>query len=100
MFERGEDVRRRHNISRDVLNAVNKKAKKKVTPKEIQKLASGVKPSTVKDDDQLRRLIKQVAKMANISVSETTINDIVKAVKGSGLNPKQMEQMMKMMMRK
>ena len=101
LYDRRREIRvSRKNISKDVLNTVNKKTGKKVTPQEVQKLASGVKPSTVKSDAQLRQLIMQVSKMANVPVSESTIKEIIQAVKSSGLNPQQMEQMMKMMLGK
>jgi hypothetical protein len=38
--------------------------------------------------------------MANIPVSEDTVRDIVGAVKKSGMNPSNMEALMKMMMKK
>lgn len=88
------------NISRDVLNTVNRKTGKNIKPSDIQRLASNVKPSTVQSEAQLRQLIKNVARMANVSVTEATIKDIIKAVKGSGVSPGQLEQMMKMMMKK
>ena len=99
MSEEGSDMSKR-NVQRDVLNTINKKAKKKVTQKEIQKLASTKQPSTLQSEAQLRRLIKQVASMANVPVSESTIREIIQAVKSSGMNPQQMESMMKMMLRK
>lgn len=88
------------NVSKDVLNVVNKKTGKNISPKDIQKLASGVKPSTVQSEAQLRQLIKQVASMAKITVTESTINDIVKAVKGNGVNASNMEQLMKLIAKK
>jgi hypothetical protein len=88
------------NISKDVLNTVNKKAGKSVTEKDIQKLASGVKPSTIRNEKQLRQLIKQVAGMVKVPVSEATINEIVSAVQKSGMNPNNLESLMKMMMKK
>lgn len=87
-------------LSKDVLNVVNSKTGKSVTEKDIKKIASGVGPKTVQSEQQLRQLIKQVAKMVNVQVSESTADDIVKAVKSSGLNPNQMEQMMKTIMGK
>lgn len=88
------------NISKDVLKSVNKKSGKQVTPKQIQKVASGVKPSTMQNEKQLRQLIKQVSKMANVPVSESTTKEIVQAVKKSGMNPNKMEDMMKLMLGK
>ncbi|CAM3571461.1 stage VI sporulation protein F [Marinicrinis lubricantis] len=88
------------NLPKDVLNTVNKKTGKNVSPSDIHKIASGVKPSTIQSEKQLRQLINQVSNLVNIPVSEATVNEIVKAVKKSGANPNNMEQLMKMMMGK
>lgn len=88
------------NISKDALNAINKKTGKKITEGAVKKLASTVKPSTLQNEDQLRTLIKQVSAMAKIPVSEETIQEIVNAIKKSGMNPSNMEAIMKMMMKK
>ncbi len=85
-------------MSKDVLKAVKSKTGKSVTQKDIHKLASNVKPGTMQSEEQLRQLIKQVASMVNVPVSEQTMSEIVKAVKGSNLNPNNMETLMKMMM--
>ena len=87
-------------LSKDVLNTVKKKSGKNVSEKDIYKLASGVKPSTVQSEKQLRQLIKQVSNMVKVPVSESTINEIVSAVQKSGMNPNNMEALMKMMMKK
>lgn len=86
------------NMSKDVLKTVKTKTGKSVTERDIHKLASNVKPGTMQSEDQLRQLIKQVASLVNVPVSEQTMNDIVKAVKASNLNPNNMEALMKMMM--
>ncbi|WP_199614970.1 stage VI sporulation protein F [Paenibacillus alkalitolerans] len=88
------------NIGKDVLNTVKKKTGKSISERDIQKLASGVKRSTVQSEAELRKLIKQVSSMAGVPVSESTVNDIIGAVKKSGMNPNNMQQMMKMMMKK
>jgi hypothetical protein len=88
------------NLPRDVLNAVNRKTGKSIAPSDIQKLASTVKPSTVQSEAQLRQLIKNVAKMANVPVSESTVQDIVRAVRQSGLNPQNLEKMIGAMLKK
>lgn len=88
------------NISKDALNAINKKAGKNISENAVKKLASTVKPSTMQNEAQLRQLIKQVSAMANVPVSEDTIKDIVSAVKKSGMNPDNMEALMKMMIKK
>lgn len=87
-------------ISKDVLNAVKKKTGKPISQKDIQKVASGVGPSTVKSEQQLRALIKQISKMAGVPVSEATIRDLVGAIKKSGMNPNNLESMIKSMLKK
>ncbi|WP_440109861.1 stage VI sporulation protein F [Paenibacillus sp. QZ-Y1] len=89
-----------NNISKDALKAINKKTGKAITEGAVKKLASTVKPSTIQNEAQLRQLIKQVSAMAKVPVSEDTVQDIVSAVKKSGLNPNSMESLMKMMMKK
>jgi len=88
------------NFPKDVLNVVNKKSGKRISENQVKKLASTVKPSTMQSETQLRQLIKQVSAMANVPVSEETIQDIVSAVKKSGMNPQNMESLMKLMMKK
>ncbi|USB34756.1 stage VI sporulation protein F [Paenibacillus sp. YPG26] len=88
------------NISKEALNAINKKTGKPITENAVKKLASTVKPSTLQSETQLRQLIKQVSAMANVPVSEATISEIVGAVKKSGMNPNNMEALMKLMLKK
>jgi uncharacterized protein YpuA (DUF1002 family) len=87
-------------MSKDVLSVVKKKTGKNVTPKDIERIASGVKPSTLQSEAQLRQLIKQVSGLVNVKVSEETINDIIQAVKSSKLDSNNMQQLMNMMMGK
>ncbi|MDU7476354.1 MAG: stage VI sporulation protein F [Paenibacillus macerans] len=87
-------------ISKEALDTINKKTGKKITEGSVRKLASTVKPSTMQNEAELRKLIKQVSAMAKIPVSESTVSEIVNAVKKSGMNPANMEAMMKMMMKK
>lgn len=87
-------------VSKDVLKAVKNKTGKAVSEKDIHKLASHVKPGTVQSEEQLRQLIKQVASLVNVPVSEQTTKEIIKAVKGSNLSPNNMEALMKMMAKK
>ncbi|AOZ91384.1 stage VI sporulation protein F [Paenibacillus crassostreae] len=89
-----------NNIPKDALNAINKKNGKQISENAVKKLASTVKPSTMQSEVQLRQLIKQVSAMANVPVSESTIKDIVSAVKKSGMDPQSMESLMKMMIKK
>lgn len=87
-------------VSKDALNAINKKTGKNISEGAVKKLASTVKPSTMQSEAELRKLIKQVSAMAKVPVTESTINEIVGAVKKSGMNPSNMEALMKMMIKK
>ncbi|MEK3787765.1 MULTISPECIES: stage VI sporulation protein F [Paenibacillus] len=88
------------NFPKDALKAINQKSGKSISENAVKKLASKVNSETMQSEAQLRQLIKQVAAMAKLQVSEGTIQDIVKAVKKSGMNPSNMEALMKMMMKK
>lgn len=87
-------------FSKDVLGAVSKKTGKAISEQAVKKIASGVTPSTLSNEEELRRLVKQVAAMAKVPVTEATINDIVKAVKSSGMSLGSIESLMKMMLKK
>jgi uncharacterized protein YpuA (DUF1002 family) len=86
-------------VSKDVLNAVKKATGKQVTEQSIKKIASGVNQKTMQDGAEIRKLIDKVSKLVNIPVSNETANEIIKAVKKTG-NIEQLENMMKMMMKK
>ncbi|MCZ8520550.1 MULTISPECIES: stage VI sporulation protein F [Paenibacillus] len=88
------------NMPKDVLNVVKKKTGKNVSEKDIYKLASGVKPTTVQSDAQLKQLIKQVSSLVNVPVSDQTMNELIQAIKSSKMNTSNMEQLMKMIMKK
>lgn len=81
---------------KDALDAINKKTGKHITENEIKKLAGTVEPSTMQNEAQLRQLIKQVASATKLPVSESTINDIINAVKKSGGGPNNLEALMEM----
>jgi uncharacterized protein YpuA (DUF1002 family) len=84
-------------VSKNVLNAVKNKTGKNVSEKDIQKLASGVKPETMQSEAALRQLIKQVSGLVNVNVTEATVNEIIHAVKASKMNVSNIEQLMKIM---
>ncbi|MBW7473461.1 stage VI sporulation protein F [Paenibacillus oenotherae] len=88
------------NISKDVLGAVSKKTGKTISENAVKKLASSVTETTMQDEDELRKLIKQVSAMAKVPVTDKTVNDIVGAVKKSGMNTTNMEMLMKLMLKK
>jgi uncharacterized protein YpuA (DUF1002 family) len=85
---------------KDLLGAVNKKAGKNISEGSIKKIASSVTPSTLQSETQIRQLIKQVSTMANIPVSDDTVQEIVSAVKKSGMNLNSLESLVKMMIKK
>ncbi len=85
---------------KDLLGAVNKKAGKNISETSIKKIASGVTPNTLQSEAQIRQLIKQVSTMANVPVSDDTVNEIVSAVKKSGMNLNSLESLVKMMIKK
>jgi len=88
------------NISKDVLQAVKKKTGKPISENAVKKLASGVTSETISNEAELRKLIKQVSAMAKVPVSDATVNDIVSAVKKSGMNMGNMETLIRMMLKK
>jgi len=89
-----------NDLSKNVLNSVKKKTGKAVSEKDIHQLASGVKPSTMKSDAQLRELIQSVAGLVNVKVSEETIRDIISAVKSSNLDGNNISQLMGALLKK
>ena len=88
------------NLPKDVLNVIKKKTGKPISENQVKKLASNVTSKTLQSEAELRKLIKQVSAMANVPVSENTVNDIVSAVKKSGMNMNNMESLIKMMLKK
>lgn len=88
------------NLPKDILGAVNKKAGKNITENQVKKIASTITPETMQNEDELRKLIKQVAIMAKVPITEQTMNDIVKAVTSTGMNMGSLEKLMKMMVKK
>jgi uncharacterized protein YpuA (DUF1002 family) len=89
----------RQGISKDVLNVVKKTTGKKLSEQALKKIASGVNQKTIQDGAELQKLIDKVSKLVNIPVSKETSNAIIKAVKSIG-NIEELENMMKMMMKK
>jgi Ca2+-binding EF-hand superfamily protein len=84
-------------MQKKMLENVQKSTKGQVTEQDVMKLAGGLKPSDVTNEQSLRQLIKQVSALANVPVSEQTIQQIIQAIKQSGINPNNMEQLMKLM---
>jgi hypothetical protein len=87
-------------LSKNVLNTVKKKTGKAVTEQDISNLASGVSPSTMKSEKQLRDLIDSVAGLVGAKVSEETIREIIQAVKSSKMDSSNMTQLMGALLKK
>jgi galactokinase/mevalonate kinase-like predicted kinase len=86
-------------ISKNVLNVVKSKTGKQVSEQTIKKLASGVNSSTLKNDAQLKSLILKVSKTVNVTVSNDTIDEIIRSIKSVG-NLSSLEQVIKSMIKK
>ncbi len=54
----------------------------------------------MQSDAQLKQLIQQVSNLVNVPVSEQTMNELIQAIKSSKMNESNMEQLMKMIMKK
>jgi uncharacterized protein YpuA (DUF1002 family) len=89
----------RQRISKDVLNTVKNATGKQVSEQAVKTIASGVNQKTIQDEAELRKLIDKVSKLVNVPVSNETTNEIIKAVKKVG-NTEQLQNIMKMMMKK
>mgnify|MGYP001400409649 FL=1 len=87
----------KRNESSDVLKLVSNKTGKKVSPSDVKRLAGKVTQNTMQDEAQLRKLIKQVGALVNVNVSEQLTNEIVQAVRKSGMNPSNLDHMIRMM---
>ncbi|MFD2115975.1 stage VI sporulation protein F [Paenibacillus yanchengensis] len=86
--------------SKDVLGEIKKRTGKSISPTAVNKLASKVDASTLTNEAELRKLVKSVAAMAKVKVTESTVNDIVKAVKSSGMKTSHLESLINMMLKK
>lgn len=82
-------------LTNSVLQTVSKKTGKKITEKDIRRLASKVNADTLKNEKELRSLIRQVSKLVNVPVSESLMNSIVDTVKNTG--PSGLQQLVSMM---
>lgn len=87
-------------FSKDVQKFVKNKTGKNVSEQTINKLAKGVSSETLQSEAQLRNLISQLSKAANVPVSKSTTNEIIQAVKRSGGNMSTLESLIKSLMKK
>lgn len=78
-----------------IMSGVQKSTKGKVSEQDIVNLAGRINPGAVMNEKYLRQLITQVSAMAKVPVSEATIQQIIRSVKESGLDPNNLEQLIR-----
>jgi hypothetical protein len=78
-----------------MMGNVQKSTKGKVSEKDVMKLAGQVNTAAAMNEQYLRKLIMQVSGMAKVPVSEATIQQIIRSVKQSGLDPNNLEQLIR-----
>ncbi|MCM3633080.1 MULTISPECIES: stage VI sporulation protein F [Paenibacillus] len=86
-------------LSKDVLGAIKRKTGKNISTTSVSKVASTVQPDTLENDVELRKLIKRVATMANIKLTDAKINEIAHTIQSSGVKTSNLESLMKIMMK-
>lgn len=84
-------------LSKDVLGAIKKKTGKNISEAQIGKIANKVKPNALENEAELRKLVKSVAAMANIKLTEAKLNEIVDRIASSGVNASNLEALVKLM---
>jgi len=86
-------------LSKEVLGAIKRKTGKNISASSVGKVASTVQPNTLEDEAELRKLIRRVANMANIKLSDSKLNEIAHTIQSSGVKTSNIESLMKMMMK-
>lgn len=84
-------------LSKDVLGAIKKRTGKNISEAQIGKIANQVKPNTLENEAELRKLVKSVAAMANIKMSDDKLNEVVERIATSGVNAANLETLVKLM---
>lgn len=86
-------------LSKDVLGAIKKKTGKTISTNSISKIANTVKPGTLENDAELRKLVRSVADMANIKLSDEQLDNVLNTVKASGVKSSNMEALMRLLIK-
>jgi len=86
-------------LSKDVLGAIKRKTGKNISASSVGKVAGTVQPDTLENEAELKKLIRRVANMANIKLSDAKLNEIAHTIKASGVKTSNLESLMKMMMK-
>lgn len=86
-------------LSKDVLGAIKRKTGKNITANSVGKVANTVQPNTLENEAELKKLIRRVADMANIKLSDAKLNEVAKTIQSSGMKTSNLESLMKMMIK-
>lgn len=86
-------------ISKDVLGAIKNKTGKTISTNSINKIANTVKPSTLDNEVELRKLVKSVAVMANVKLSDEQLENVMTTIKASGVKSSNMEALMRLLIK-
>ena len=86
-------------LSNDVLGAIKRKTGKNISTNSVTKIANTVQPDSLENEDELRRLVKSVANMAKVKMSDAQFEHIVKTIKSSGMKTSNIEALMKILIK-
>jgi hypothetical protein len=96
----GGGIAMHSSLSDDILRTVKKRLGKTITGDDLAHVAKQIKPSVLRDETALRKLIKQVSTLAGIPVTEATTKEIIAAITDSKATPQQLEALMRQILRK
>ncbi|URN94138.1 MAG: stage VI sporulation protein F [Candidatus Pristimantibacillus lignocellulolyticus] len=88
-----------NDLSKDVLGAIKKKTGKNITANSVSKIASTVQPDSLENEAELRKLVRSIADMAKIKMTDSQFEHIVKTIKSSGMKTSNIEALMKILIR-
>lgn len=86
-------------LSNDVLGAIKKKTGKNISSNSVSKVASTVQPGTLENEFELRKLVKSVADMAKIKMTDAQMDHIMKTIRDSGVKSSNIEALMRIMIK-
>ena len=86
-----------NDLSKDVLGVIKKKTGKSISEAQVSKVASQVKPNTLQNEAELKKLVKNVATMANIKLSDSALNDVTERITSSGVSIGNIEALVKLL---
>ena len=88
------------NWSEEILQKIRSKTGRNVSRGSIQRIAKGVKSDTTRNEQEIRRLIQQVSKMAGVSVSEETTRQLIRTIKTQQITPANMMSLLRQFQKK